>query len=42
MGGYIAAHVGLRHVFFVSAGFLLVVNWYVRRLSSASATTALT
>jgi MFS family permease len=42
MGGFIAAHVGLRHVFFVSAGFLLVVSWYARRLSAASATAAST
>jgi len=39
-GGFIAAHVGLRHVFFVSAGSLLVVNAYARRLSAARATGA--
>ncbi|MFI5366562.1 MAG: MFS transporter [Candidatus Binatia bacterium] len=42
LGGYIAAHAGLRHVFFVSAGFLLVVNVYVQRLSAARASSALT
>jgi DHA1 family multidrug resistance protein-like MFS transporter len=30
-GGYVAAHAGLRHVFFVSAASLLVVNFYARR-----------
>jgi DHA1 family multidrug resistance protein-like MFS transporter len=40
LGGYIAAHAGLRHVFFVSAGFLLVVNGYARRLSATRAGTA--
>lgn len=32
-GGFIAAHVGLRAVFFVSAGSLLVVNWFARGLT---------
>ena len=41
MGGYIGAHIGLRQVFFVSAGFLLVVNLYARRLSAARAGSAL-
>ncbi|HVN84106.1 MAG TPA: MFS transporter [Candidatus Binatia bacterium] len=31
-GGYVAAHVGLRAVFFVSASLLLVVSWYTRSL----------
>jgi MFS transporter, DHA1 family, multidrug resistance protein len=31
-GGIIAAHIGLRAVFFLSAVSLLTVNWYVRRL----------
>jgi DHA1 family multidrug resistance protein-like MFS transporter len=30
MGGYIGAHAGLRAVFFVSAAFLVVVDWYAR------------
>ncbi len=29
-GGFVAAHAGLRHVFFVSAASLLVVNFYAR------------
>jgi MFS transporter, DHA1 family, multidrug resistance protein len=31
-GGFIAAHVGLRTVFFMSAGALVAVNWYARKL----------
>jgi DHA1 family multidrug resistance protein-like MFS transporter len=33
-GGFIAAHAGLRAVFFVSSALLLVVNWFARRLKS--------
>ena len=32
-GGFVAAHVSLRAVFFVSATLLLVVNWYAGRLA---------
>ncbi len=37
-GGYVAAHAGLRQVFFVSAALLLAVNWCARRLSPAAET----
>jgi MFS family permease len=36
-GGFVAAHVSLRAVFFVSATLLLVVNWYAGRLAAAVA-----
>lgn len=36
-GGYVAAHLGLREVFYVSAGLLLVVSLYLRRLAPARA-----
>ena len=33
-GGFVAAHIGLRAVFFTSAALLLTVNWYARPLRS--------
>ncbi len=39
-GGFIAAHVGLRQVFFVSAAMLLAVNWYGQRLAPGENETA--
>jgi DHA1 family multidrug resistance protein-like MFS transporter len=33
-GGFVAAHAGLRAVFFVSAGLLLLLNGFARRLRS--------
>jgi MFS transporter, DHA1 family, multidrug resistance protein len=34
-GGFVAAHVGVRAVFFVAATLLVVVNWYAGRLAAA-------
>lgn len=34
-GGFVAAHVGLRAVFLLSAGALLPVTWYTSRLATA-------
>jgi DHA1 family multidrug resistance protein-like MFS transporter len=35
-GGFVAAHVSMRAVFFVSATLLLAVNWYASRLATAT------